>query len=150
MAICLRYTDNYQQAVEIANDGFLKVFTKLDMYNQSKSFRGWLRRIMINSSIDHYRKEQKHNGLDNVEHQNIKSPVPTAVDKMSYDEVIRQIQQLTPAYRAVFNLYAVDGYSHKEISQMLNISIGTSKSNLSRARKHLQDALSKIYKDELA
>lgn len=150
MAICLRYCKDYDQAVEVVNDGFLKVFTKLEMYNTGKSFKGWLRRIMINSSIDHYRKEQKHQGMDDIESQNITSPMPSAVENISYDEVIKQIQSLTPAYRAVFNLYAIDGYTHQEIGDMLGISTGTSKSNLSRARKQLQNALTKLYKDELA
>ena len=150
MAICLRYSKNYHQAVEVVNDGFLKVFTKLKMYNTEKSFKGWLRRIMINSSIDHLRKEQKHQGLDDIESQNITSSAPSALENISYDEVIRQIQFLTPAYRTVFNLYAIDGFTHQEISVMLGISIGTSKSNLSRARKQLQKALNNIYRDELA
>jgi RNA polymerase sigma-70 factor (ECF subfamily) len=150
MAIGLRYCKNYDQAVEVVNDGFLKVFTKLEMYNTGKSFKGWLRRIMINSSIDHYRKERKHQGMDDIESQNITSSMPSAVENISYDEVIKQIQSLTPAYRAVFNLYAIDGYTHQEIGDMLGISTGTSKSNLSRARKHLQNALTKLYRDELA
>jgi RNA polymerase sigma-70 factor (ECF subfamily) len=150
MAICLRYCDSYDQAVEVVNDGFLKVFTKLEMYNKDKSFKGWLRRIMVNSSIDQFRREQKHRGLDNIESQHALSSMPSAENKISYDEVIYQIQLLSPAYRAVFNLYAIDGYTHQEIGKMLNISVGTSKSNLSRARSQLQKALKKTYKDEFA
>ena len=150
MAICLRYSDNYQQAVEIVNDGFLKVFTKLDKYNTNKSFKGWVRRIMINSAIDHFRKEQKYAGTDSIDNHETASFAPTAVQNLSYDEVIQQIQKLSPSYRAVFNLYVIDGYKHHEISEILNISIGTSKSNLSRARSLLQRALLNTYKDELA
>lgn len=105
---------------------------------------------MVNSSIDNFRKEKKHRMLDNIEGEHVLSSVPSAEDKISYDEVIYQIQLLSPAYRAVFNLYAIDGYTHQEISEMLGISIGTSKSNLSRARKQLQKALKKTYKDEFA
>jgi RNA polymerase sigma-70 factor (ECF subfamily) len=150
MAICLRYSNNYDAAVEVVNDGFLKVFTKLKMYSSNKSFKGWIRRIMINSAIDHYRKEQKHAVMDSIEHYEAASFAPSAVQKMYYDEVIKEIQKLSPSYRAVFNLYVVDGYKHHEISHMLNISEGTSKSNLSRARKLLQKALIKVYKDEFA
>ena len=150
MAICLRYSDNYHQAVEIVNDGFLKVFTKLNMYNPNKSFKGWVRRIMINSAIDHFRKEQKHAGMGQIDHYEAASFAPTPEQKMSYDEVIQQIQMLSPSYRAVFNLYVIDGYKHHEISEILDISIGTSKSNLSRARLLLQRALIKVYKDEFA
>ena len=150
MAICLRYSDHYQQAVEIVNDGFLKVFTKLDKYNTNKSFKGWVRRIMINSAIDHFRKEKKYAATDSIDNHETASFEPTAVQNLSYDEVIQQIQKLSPSYRAVFNLYVIDGYKHHEISEILNISIGTSKSNLSRARSLLQRALLKTYKDELA
>jgi RNA polymerase sigma-70 factor (ECF subfamily) len=150
MAICLRYCNNYQQAVEIVNEGFLKIFIKLKLYNTQKSFKGWIRRIMINCAIDHYRREQKHFGMNDVEHVNSVSQEPSPLQKMHYDELIQQIQLLSPSYRAVFNLYVIDGYSHLEIGELLNISVGTSKSNLSRARKQLQKALSKVYKDELA
>ncbi|GJM30306.1 MAG: DNA-directed RNA polymerase sigma-70 factor [Cyclobacteriaceae bacterium] len=150
MAICLRYCNNYEQAVEVVNDGFLKVFTKLNLYNTNKSFKGWMRRIMINSAIDHYRKEQKHFGLIDIERHHSASQEPSAIQKMNYDDVIQQIQLLSPSYRAVFNLYAIDGYSHQEIGELLNISVGTSKSNLSRGRKQLQKALRKVYRDELA
>jgi len=150
MAICLRYSDGYEQAVEVVNDGFLKVFTKLSMFNTSKSFEGWIRRIMINSAIDYYRKERKHANLSTLHQVNSTSRSPTAIQKMSFDEVVHQIQLLSPSYRAVFNLYVIDGYKHREISELLNISVGTSKSNLSRAREHLQKALKKVYKDELA
>jgi len=150
MAICLRYCSNYQQAVEVVNDGFLKVFTKLEMYNTQKSFKGWVRRIMINSSIDLYRKELKHSGLNTIDHLTNPASEPSVVQSMTYDEVVQQIQRLTPSYRAVFNLYVIDGYSHQEIAEMLNISVGTSKSNLSRARKYLQQELIKLYHDELA
>lgn len=150
MAICLRYSNNYDQAVEIVNDGFLKVFTKLAMYNPQKSFKGWVRRIMINSAIDHYRKEQKHSGQTELDNHNAASVAPTVIQQMSFDEVVHQIQLLSPSYRAVFNLYVIDGYKHKEIGELLNITEGASKSNLSRARMHLQKALKKLYKDELA
>ncbi len=149
MAICLRYCNNYDRAVEVVNDGFLKIFTKLDKYNPDKSFKGWVRRIMINSAIDHYRKEQKHTALNTQEHYEAASFAPTVIQKMTYDEMIHQIQLLSPSYRAVFNMYVIDGYKHQEISELLKISIGTSKSNLSRARKQLQKALKKVYRDEL-
>ncbi len=151
MSICLRYGQGYDHAVEIVNDGFLKVFTKLDMYNSQKSFKAWLRRIMINSAVDHYRKEIKHeSGHQSIEGLNKASARENVLDKMAFDEVVHQIQLLPPSYRAVFNLFVFEGFKHEEIGKMLNISEGTSKSNLSRARAHLQRALGKIYNDELA
>jgi RNA polymerase sigma-70 factor (ECF subfamily) len=151
MSICLRYSQRHEHAVEIANDGFLKVFTKLDMYNPNRSFKAWLRRIMINTSVDHYRKEVKHvaNHQDIEQHTQI-SNNETVLDQMAFDQVLSQIQLLSPSYRTVFNLYVIDGYKHEEIATMLGISVGTSKSNLSRARIQLQNALKKIYRDELA
>jgi len=151
MSICLRYCQRQEHAVEVVNDGFLKVFTKLDMYNPSRSFKAWLRRIMINSSVDHYRKELKHavNHHDIQQHTEIATR-ETVLDKMGLDQVLIEVQNLSPSYRAVFNLYVIDGYKHDEIASLLGISVGTSKSNLSRARAHLQEALKKIYKDELA
>jgi len=148
MAICLRYSDDYDRAVEVVNDGFLKIFTKLDMYSPDRSFKGWIRRIMINSAIDHYRKEQKHTHLNTPEYYEAASFAPSVIQRMTYDEMIHQIQLLSPSYRAVFNMYVIDGYKHQEISELLRISIGTSKSNLSRARTQLQKALKKVYKDE--
>jgi len=150
MAICLRYSNNYERAVEVVNDGFLKVFTKLDMYDPNKSFKGWIRRIMINSAIDHYRKEQKHSGQNSIEHYEAASFAPTIIQTMTYDEVVHQIQLLSPSYRTVFNMYVIDGYKHQEIGEILKISVGTSKSNLSRARMLLQKALRNLYKDEFA
>lgn len=147
----MRYGNGYDHAVEIVNDGFLKVFTKLEMYNTQKSFKAWLRRIMINSAVDHYRREVKHGaGRQNIDDFDQPSGRENALDKIAFDEVLHQIQLLPPSYRAVFNLFVFDGFKHEEIGAMLNISTGTSKSNLSRARAHLQNALEKIYKDELA
>ena len=143
MSICLRYTQTKEEAKEILNDGFMKVFLKIDQYNPETSFLGWLRRIMINTAIDHYRKEVKHYNqisIDNVQ------PVVTAasaIEELGHQELMTLIQQLTPAYRAVFNLYAIDGYNHKEIGQILGISEGTSKSNLSKARVVLKAKLQK-------
>ena len=150
MAICDRYTSKQDDAVEILNDGFLKIFREIHHYQPAyadvvSSFKGWLRKIMVYTAIDHFRKNQKHQivtQLDNVVYH-----VPTlsedAVDKLSYDEIIRAIQELSPGYRTVFNLFVIDGLSHEEIAGQLGISIGTSKSNLSKARRQLQRILFK-------
>lgn len=147
----MRYGNGYDHAVEIVNDGFLKVLTKLEMYNTKKSFKAWVRRIMINSAVDHYRKELKHEsghrGIDDFDQA---SDEENALDKIAYDDVLHQIQQLPPSYRTVFNLFVFEGFKHEEIGEMLCITTGTSKSNLSRARAQLQKALGKIFRDELA
>lgn len=156
MAICDRYTNNQEDAIEILNDGFLKVFKEIYHYKPSyedvvSSFKGWLRKIMIYTAIDHFRKNQKHQlvtDLDNVVYQII-SESEDAVDKLSYEEIIRAIQDLSPAYRTVFNLFVIEGLSHDEIASKLGISTGTSKSNLSKARKQLQKILFKKNQIEL-
>ena len=148
MAICDRYVNNQDDALEILNDGFLKIFKEIHHYKPAykdvvSSFKGWLRKIMVYTAIDHFRKYQKHQlvaSLDNVVYH-----VPTvsddAINKLSYDEIIRAVQDLSPGYRAVFNLFVIEEFSHEEIAGHLGISIGTSKSNLSKARRQLQKIL---------
>ncbi len=151
MAICDRYTHNQEDAIEILNDGFLKIFKEIHHYKPAyadvvSSFKGWLRKIMIYTAIDHFRKNHKHTmvtELDSVIYQ-FQSAHENALDKLSHEEIIRAIQKLTPGYRTVFNLFVIDGLSHEEISNKLGISVGTSKSNLSKARRQLQNILFKI------
>jgi RNA polymerase sigma factor (sigma-70 family) len=153
MAICDRYTSKQEDAVEILNDGFLKVFKEIHHYQPAyadvvSSFKGWVRKIMVYTAIDHFRKYQKHQmvtELDNVVFQ-VASVNEDAVDKLSYDEIIRAVQELSPGYRTVFNLFVIEGLSHDEIAEQLDISSGTSKSNLSKARRQLQKIL---YKKEI-
>jgi len=148
MAVCDRYTNNQDDAVEILNDGFLKIFKEIHRYRPAysdvvSSFKGWLRKIMVYTAIDHFRKNYKHQfttDLDNGIIQ-VSSGGEDAIDRISYEEIIRSIQDLTPGYRAVFNLFVIEGFSHEEISDQLGISIGTSKSNLAKARRQLQKIL---------
>lgn len=139
MSICLRYTRNEDEAVEVLNDGFMKVYQGLKGFDTSKSFPAWFRRILINTAINHYHKTKKYQNHDPIETQEaILDDNPTIISQLSYEEIFALIQQLTPMYRTVFNLYVIDGYTHEEISKELDISVGTSKSNLSRARAHLR------------
>ena len=150
MAICDRYANKQEDAVEILNDGFLKIFREIHHYSPAyadvvSSFKGWLRKIMVYTAIDHFRKNHKHRmvtQLDNVVYQ-VENVSEDAIDHLSYEEIIRAIQDLSPGYRTVFNLFIIEGLSHEEISYKLWISIGTSKSNLSKARKQLQKILFK-------
>ena len=150
MAICDRYTSKQEDAVEILNDGFLKVFREIHHYQPAytdviSSFKGWLRKIMVYTAIDHFRKYQKHQvvrELDSVVYQ-VASVNEDAIDKLSYEEIIRAIQELSPGYRTVFNLFVIEGMNHEEVANRLGISTGTSKSNLSKARKQLQKILFK-------
>jgi RNA polymerase sigma-70 factor (ECF subfamily) len=148
MSVCDRYTNNHDDAVEILNDGFLKIFKEIHRYKPAYadvvgSFTGWLRKIMVYTAIDHFRRNQKHRftaEIDNGATQ-IASGGEDALDRISYDEIIRSIQEVTPGYRTVFNLFIIEGFSHEEIAEKLGISVGTSKSNLSKARKQLQKIL---------
>ena len=150
MAICDRYTSKQDDSLEILNDGFLKIFREIHHYKPAyadvvSSFKGWLRKIMVYTAIDHYRKYHKHQmvtQLDDVVYQ-MTSVNEDALDKLSYDEIIRAVQELSPGYRTVFNLFVIEGLSHDEIATQLGVSTGTSKSNLFKARLQLQKILLK-------
>ena len=148
MSICDRYANKDEDAIEILNDGFLKIFKEIHHYkpaytNVISSFKGWLRKIMVYTAIDHYRKNHKHQNVTELDTALLHLPAKTenAFDKISYDEIIHYIQHLSPAYRTVLNLFIIEGFSHEEIAKQLDISTGTSKSNLSKARKQLQKIL---------
>ncbi|MBC7409169.1 MAG: sigma-70 family RNA polymerase sigma factor [Arcicella sp.] len=141
LSVCLRYVADIEVSRELLNDGFMKVFTNIEQYKPEYPFVSWFKRILINTCINHLRKS----------HQN----VPTAelmeaqdvgfeldlFGKFSVDEIGHLIQQLSPSYRTVFNLYVIEGFEHKQIAEMLGISIGTSLSNLHKARKKLQELI---------
>lgn len=152
MSVCLRYAPTRDSALEVLNDGFLKVFTRLDQYDSAQPFKGWLRRIMINSAVDHYRQEVRHYNQENLE-QAEQLSAPDAVDaysQLAHEDLLMLIQRLSPAYRLVFNLYVMDGFTHEEIAGQLGISVGASKSNLARARENLRQLLKQINQDEYA
>lgn len=141
MGICLRYANNKVDAVEILNDGFYKVLTHLDRYDHAKPFLPWLARIMTNTAIDHYRTELRHPITSDIAEMEIHGADPTIDSKLNYDDLIKLVQALPNGYRTVFNLYSIDGYTHEEIAGQLGISIGTSKSNLFKARQKLRAML---------
>jgi RNA polymerase sigma-70 factor (ECF subfamily) len=142
MKICLRYADNHYEASEILNEGFFKAFTNIEKYDQSRPFLAWLGKIMYNASIDYYRSNLKWAHLVDLEKSEQK-PAESAIEhKLDYEDLLSLIQRLPPSYRIVFNLYAVDGFSHEEIAEMTGISASTSRSNLHKARQKLQQMLS--------
>ncbi|QJD78151.1 RNA polymerase sigma factor [Spirosoma rhododendri] len=152
MSVCMRYAPTRDSALEVLNDGFLKVFTRLDQYDSSQSFKSWLRRIMINTAIDQYRQETRHGQQSDIERaeQLAPSAEPDAYTQLAHEDLLTLVQQLSPAYRLVFNLYAIDGYAHDEIADKLGISVGSSKSNLARARENLRNLLKQHHPDEYA
>ncbi len=160
LGICMRYCTDSNDAAEVVNDGFLKVFKALDSFNPQYadvevSLKGWMKRIMINTAIDHLRKNKQRFLVAEIfdNHFNITDDTETSIDKMSCKEIIAVVQKLSPVYRAVFNLFVIDGYKHEEIAQQLKISVGASKSNLSKARmnikKFLQDADINYYEQKI-
>jgi len=144
--ICLRYAGNYDDAQDVLQEGFIKVFDKIHQFRFKGSFEGWIRRIMVNTALEKYRDHYRRvHVLDSVpDIADDQQPAEPAAE-IGALELIGYIQELPPKYRAVFNLYALEGYSHKEISRMLRISEGTSKSNLSRARTLLKEKVNRYY-----
>jgi RNA polymerase sigma-70 factor, ECF subfamily len=148
MSICHRYTNHEEDATEILNDGFLKVFVEIYRFKPAytdtiNSFKGWIRKIMIYTAIDHFRKNVKHRMTTelNETYMHLPDGDEDALAKISHEEIINAIKFLTPGYRTVLNLFIIEGFSHDEIAKELGISVGTSKSNLAKARKQLQKIL---------
>lgn len=144
--ICVRYAKSVFEAEDIFQDAFIKVFTYLVNYKMEGSFDGWIRRIVVNTAIDHYKKNQslekhfeQYDGADEIETENV-----TIEQKLYADDLLKILSLLPDGYRLVFNLYAIEGYNHKEIADLLNITEGTSKSQLSKARRYIQHLLPKI------
>jgi RNA polymerase sigma-70 factor (ECF subfamily) len=138
--VAMRYTQNQEEALDILNSSFLKVFTSLDKY-QDNNLGGWIARIVFNTAIDHIRRNSRYRQLMdfNVERDAVVSN--DSFSRLQAEEIYQMIQKLPTASRTVFNLYVIDGYKHKEISELLNISVGTSKWHLSNARKELQQMI---------
>jgi RNA polymerase sigma factor (sigma-70 family) len=143
-AVCLQYSGNDEEARDILQEGFIKIFENLVYYKHEGSFEGWVRRIIVNTALEKYRSRHNLYRVDDID----QIPEPDAEpDNEDYSglqagDLLEIIRELPPKYRMVFNLFAIEGYSHKEISSMINISEGTSKSNLSRARAILQRRVS--------
>lgn len=149
MSICFKYGNDKEDAVEIINDGFLKIFKEINKYKPLSEdiafgFTSWLRRIMINTAIDHYRKNRNKTIFKDLNEEQEYLSANEEQDmlaRLSYNELIKIVHELSPAYRMVFNLYAIEGMTHKEVGKHLNITEGTSKSNFAKARAFLQNKL---------
>lgn len=144
-SVCLRYTNNYEDAQDIFQDGFIMIFNKINQFRFEGSFEGWLRRIMVNCCIEKHRGKN-HLYVINEEitpEDSTEDELEVESEDYSYDEILEFVRSLPDRYQQVFNLYAIEGYSHQQISEMLQISVGTSKSNLSRAREKLKELIKK-------
>ncbi|MEM7105098.1 MAG: sigma-70 family RNA polymerase sigma factor [Bacteroidota bacterium] len=137
--ICLRYGSDYHSSEDILQEGFIKVFNNLNKFRGDGSFEGWLKRIFINTAIEHYRKSQNHKGHTELDAVRANAVNGVAIQNLATQDLLKLVQKLSPGYRMVFNLYVIEGFSHKEIAQKMGISEGTSKSQLARARVILQN-----------
>lgn len=142
MTVCLRYTNNKNEAEDVLQEGFVKVFAKLDQWENKGPLGGWIRTIMVNTALSHYRKHKKDNHSDDaVQLANKDSEEPNVVSSMGAQELLALIGSMPHGYKMVFNLFAIEGYGHKEIGEMLGISENTSKTQFLKARAWLQKAL---------
>lgn len=147
--VCKRYFNSSDQAEDALQEGFIKVFGKLSDFRREGSLEGWIRRIMVTTSLNYHRNNRKHYFLEDVEDLHDGSEdVMFNEDTFTRDDLLKTLQGLPPGYKLVFNLFEIEGYSHKEIADMLDISVNTSKSQLSKARRVLQRKLLALYDNE--
>ena len=145
MTVCLRYSSDSMEAEDVLQDGFVKAFNKLVDFKMEGSLEGWIRRIMVNTALDAIRKNKKYAQDANIDDVGYKlSNNEIASDQMEADDLMKLINSMPDGYRLVFNLFAIEGYSHKEIGELMNISENTSKSQYSRARSYLRTLLEKL------
>ena len=140
-SLCLKYSKNYAEAEDVLQDSFITVFKKIKQFESKGSFEGWIKRVTINTALQRYRSKVVYEIVNEGQIEDV--VVEVEEDNLSMDYLLGLIQDLPDRYRLVFNLYALDGYSHKDIADMLEISTGTSKSNLARARMILKDKIEK-------
>ena len=139
--VCLKYSRNYDDAQDNLQDGFIIIFTKIEQYSGRGSFEGWAKRILINNALQRFKDIRF---LEIIDDNVAEVVIEIEEDKIELDYLLQIIQELPDQYRIVFSLYVLDGYSHKEISEMINISTGTTKSNLFRARLILKEKIEKL------
>ena len=143
-AACYNYSKDYAEAEDTLHEGFMKIFQNISKYSYTGSFEGWMRKIIVNTALEKYRAQKHMYIVDNIEYTEDIS-YNEIISNISANDLMEIINELTPQYKIVFNLYAIEGYSHKEISEMLEISENTSKSNLSRARCILKNKVEKYF-----
>ncbi len=141
-AVCLRYMGDREAAEDVLQDGFVTLFSKLDSFSGAGSFEGWARKIFVNTALMSLRKKDVLRNTEEVDAASgVSSESPTAVQQISYRELMKLVSELPPGFRTVFNMYVIEGYSHKEIAEALGVSEVTSRSQLQRARTLLQDKI---------
>ena len=144
MGVCMRYANNYDDACDVLQEGFIKIFEKLGSYKKHGSFEGWIRRIFVNTALDHIRKTKNLKQM--LEVDSVEYMLPQAdgiVSSLAAEDLMKILGEIPVGYRTVFNMYAIEGYSHKEIAKELGISVNTSKSQYSRAKGFLREIVEK-------
>lgn len=144
LGICRRYVGNLGDAEDIMVNGFMKIFDKIDQFTGTGNFEGWMSRIMVNESLSHIRRNKNMSVEVSIEQASYEMDYPSVLDPLDAEQLLKWIDGMPVGYRTVFNLYALEGYSHKEIGDMLNITEGASKSQLSRAKAYLRDKINKM------
>ena len=146
MALCLRYSKSREEAEDILQDGFVKVFTSIRQFQELGSLEGWIKKIMVNTALGNYRKNAKkyHADTDILDLQIEDQGSHNILGEINKSDMLQLIQKLPPGYQMVFNMYAIEGYSHKEIGEQIGISESTSKSQLSRAKQVLQKSIAEV------
>jgi RNA polymerase sigma-70 factor (ECF subfamily) len=132
--VCLRYAENTEDASDVMQEGFIKVYKSLPKFRGEGSFEGWIRRIFINTSIEHFRRKVKLYNVTEVQENTIEDTELDALDSLETKDILKIVNELSPGYKQVFNMHVIEGYSHKEIADVLGITEGTSKSQLARAK----------------
>lgn len=146
--LCMRYARDKTEAEDTLHEGFVTIINKIDQYQGKGSFEGWMKRIMVNISLEKYRKRYRLHTVEDITIYDNKTISEDVYATLGAQELLALITELPPKYKMVFNLYAIDGFNHKEIAEKMGIAEGTSKSNLARARKILQDKINEMNKLE--
>lgn len=154
LMVCMRYSKDREEAKDVLHEGYIRVFKNLDQYHFEGSFEGWIRKIMVNTSINYFKRNNMRNITDyvgddikDIEAGEYLVDVNNVLSEIAAKDLLSLIQQLPPAYKLVFNLHALEGNSHKEIAELLNITESTSRSNLTKARSKLQQQITQLRKE---
>ena len=142
--VCMRYSGNTEDANDLLQEGFIKIFKNIEKFRGEGSFEGWMRRIFVNTSIEHFRKKVKLYNVSEVQENTIEDTDLTILDTLAEKDIIVLVNELSPGYKTVFNMHVIEGYSHKEIADILGITEGTSKSQLARAKGVLKKSFEKM------
>ena len=145
MSITLRYTKNREEAIEVLNDSFLKVYENIKKFDKKKSFKSWFRQITVNTSIDYYRKSKRMILTDDIDNYKSATFDTEEINDLEVEDILKLLNSIPEHYAIVFNLYEIEGFDHNEIAEKLNISDSTSRANLSRAKKMLRELFKKQY-----